>query len=298
MAGKQHHDTTQTAWSDPGRHGDALAELPPAPETMAEGCSALIVHFGVASSRGIDVPDKARDDAGLRTIEAMLDRILSRDSSPLTEPRAPQNLLFGSCRQFSLLAAARMRQAGIPARLRVGFADYFRPDHLVDHWVCEYDDGNGWRPLDPELDRTSREQFGIAFPAHDVPRENFRSAAATWQAIRRGQVDPARVGVPEIGAVGTWFAAASLMRDAAALAGVELQPWDYWGCARAFHPGCTLAHDELQRFDALARDLSEEPSTQSDANALMTAHPWVSPGDAVLSFVPFGEPREQPIRSA
>ena len=39
----------------------------------------------------------------------------------------------------------------MPARLRVGFATYFTPGYLEDHWVCEYHPGDRWRLLDPEL---------------------------------------------------------------------------------------------------------------------------------------------------
>jgi len=167
----------------------------------------------------------------------------------------------------------------------VGFADYFTPDFLEDHWVCEYHDGSAWRLLDAELSDAARRQFKIDFPTHDVPRDRFVSAGGAWIAARQGRLDPVRMGVSRVGVSGLWFAAASLLRDAAALTVQELLDWDYWGPARDFGPRTSISPSWMGRFDLLAADLAGEPVTLDQARRLVQDHPWAKPGASVLSYV-------------
>lgn len=57
-----------------------------------------------------------------------------------------------SCGPLSYLAAASLKADGIPARMRVGFADYFsgRGHRFSDHWVVEYwkEDEKRWAMAD------------------------------------------------------------------------------------------------------------------------------------------------------
>jgi hypothetical protein len=72
------------------------------------------------------------------------------------------------CRHSALLACAALRHHGEPARVRVGFADYFRPGFHDDHWITEHWDGGRWRLMDPELAAGARRHFGITFDPCDV----------------------------------------------------------------------------------------------------------------------------------
>jgi hypothetical protein len=230
----------------------------------------------------------------LRTAEQLLEVLISRDDRPLTEARLPEHRLFVSCRHYALLAASVLRKYAVPVRLRVGFATYFGSGYYVDHWVCEYRNGQGWKLLDAELDSATRAQFHAQFPAHDVPRDRFLSAAKVWQKLGTGALDASRVGVPEIGITGSWFAAASLLRDAAALLMEEMQPWDYWGPARRFVEAREVQSNWLDRLDKLARILAEEPQTFSDSQAIVDLFPWIQVRPTVLTF-PRGEPVEESV---
>ena len=75
-----------------------------------------------------------------------------RDARPLTEHRALTAYLYGTCHDFALLAVSALRERGIPARLRVGFASYFR----ADHWVCEHRCSGHWAILDAQAWVVSR----------------------------------------------------------------------------------------------------------------------------------------------
>jgi hypothetical protein len=276
-------------WSDPDRFADAIDALPHAAAALPDLIGGLVIHPVIAAARSIAIPDDASGDVRLRTVPAMLSTIIKRSAAPLAESRPVERRLVASCQHFALLAAAILRQHGIEARLRAGFATYFTPGHFVDHWVCEYRDGAQWRLLDAELGAETREANPIGFAPTDVPRSSFVVAASMWQAIRGGASDPAKVGVPAIGITGSWFAAASLLRDAAALAKQEVQPWDYWGLARELGPGVAMSSAMLEAFDALAADLAGEPAAFEACEQLVARHNGVALTPTVVSF-PVGRP--------
>ncbi len=140
--------------------------------------SGLVLHPLEAAARSIAIPETSRGDAHLRSVGEFLQVLIARDRRSLQIPRKSEHRLFGVCRDYALIACSILRTAGIPARLRVGFADYFTPHYLEDHWVCEYRDGHVWRLLDAELAPDIRSRYSIAFEAHDVPRQRFLSPPA------------------------------------------------------------------------------------------------------------------------
>jgi hypothetical protein len=192
-------------------------------------------------------------------------------------------------RNYALIACAILRQHRHPARLRVGFADYFTTDFAEDHWVCEYHDGGAWRLLDAELMSTVRQHYAIAFASIDVPRDRFLTAGGAWQKLRRGEGDSTGFGVSVFGLTGVWFVAASLLRDLAALHMEEMMPWDYWGPARNFRPGTEISPEWLARLDHLADALAGLDAGCDDAGCILAEHPWAALESSVLSF-PQGKP--------
>jgi hypothetical protein len=140
----------------------------------------------------------------------------------------------------------------VPARARVGFANYFTPDFNEDHWVCEYHAGDRWRLLDPELNTRVRNYFKVSFSAVDVPRDAFLVAGEAWRRARAHALDPATCGVSVAGIGGAWFIGASVVRDLAALNKREMLAWDYWGLAREFRPGSPVSDTAASRLDTLA----------------------------------------------
>jgi len=276
---------THSRWSDPGGLGVALDALPSDPTALPEIVGGLVLHPLFAPA-GADT-----SEATLRGVAEILDALLARDGRPLDQAREPGKRVIGTCRNYALLACAILRQHGIPARLRKGFADYFTPDFWEDHWVCEYHDNRAWRLLDAELSAEVRKRFAISFDPADVPRQRFLAAGPAWLALRRGEHDPAGFGVSVFGLSGLWFAAGSLFRDLAALGVEEMMAWDYWGPARDFRPGAPVPSEWLGRLDSLAATLAREPATYYEVQAILAAHPWAALTPTVLSF-PEGQPLE------
>lgn len=283
MPARPDADAGHTPWSDPGAQRAFLRTLPADPALLPDALERFVVHHVIAPMIGHPVPAHAEGDRGLRFAERLLAAQHARDPRPLTEKRPIQNYLYGTCHDFALLAIAALREAGIPARLRVGFAGYFDAGRWQDHWVCEYWTGDRWALMDGQLGPIAREGIGIRFDVADMPAGAWISAAQAWRAIRAGALDAALCGYPHADLVGEWFVAAALMRDAAALAGIETLPWDHWGIGAALRETRRVTEGQRARLDALAAAVDPAPADRDSARRVLAAHPWVLPDDADLA---------------
>ncbi len=277
-------NTKHSAATDPGRHASMFADLPDDPAALPETVSGLILHPWLAGQRDVTMTAEHDQDRHSRSMAVLLDRLLARDDRSLSMRRAADNRFFGTCRDYALVTCSILREHDRSARVRCGFADYFTPEFLEDHWVTELWNGRDWILIDAELDAVTTADVGASFPATDVPRDRFLSAPDAWRGARSGRLDPDKMGVSFIGTSGLWFAGASLCRDLASLYGVELLPWDYWDEPEQFmlNPDVLAAH--LDRLDDLAEDMvaaTVEPAMPS-RDKLWPA--WLSWPESVTSY--------------
>jgi hypothetical protein len=273
---------TQSSWTDPGRFASLLAAIPPEPSRVVDAVSGLLLHPFVAPMFGIYMPATSTDDRMIRSVEDILARLVARDASALTEPRASEARGFCVCAGFARVATAVFRSHGVPARCRVGFAAYFSPT-LEDHWVCEYWDGSTWRLLDAQLGPHTARDPGIAFSPIDVPRDQFLDASTAWRRMRAGEIDPATMGLSFLGLTGAWFVAGNVMLDTAALNKEEMLPWEKWSAGRELGPGSIVPPAIAERFDAVAALLAGSPDATTAAH-VYREHEWLRVTPTVLSF--------------
>lgn len=205
----------------------AFRHLPPDPVGLCRVVQGLLVHEEWAGAYDLELSEGRRQEVRIRPAAAMVDAILSMDSSDLATARRPELRMVGNCRHFATLSTALLRRAGIPARARCGFAAYFEVGRMVDHWVTEYWSDDRWVRIDAQLDAIQQEATQLSFDSSDVPSGNFLTAAEAWDRCRTGDDDPSRFGIFDMG--GLWFIASNVIRDLAALSKVELLPWDSWG---------------------------------------------------------------------
>ncbi|GAA1991627.1 transglutaminase-like domain-containing protein [Catenulispora subtropica] len=291
----------QSSFSDPGALADRyeadLSAGPADPAALARAVRGLLVHRAEGGLFGHAIAeDRLRDDAETRYADDILRLIVGRDDAPLTRPRRPGDRFVGVCRDFSLLHCSMLRHAGIPARVRIGFADYFGPLH-GDHVVTEYWDAErGWLLADAQLaDPAVAAAHGVDFDPMDVPRDRFLVAGAAWRAIRSGGADPDAYGHQDSvrPLVGAWFVAGSVRLDMAALNKVETLLWDVWGAGADSDED--FAEDTRALFDMPAELTAGEVPFDAVRKVYADDEGLRAP-KTVLSLAPFNGPVQATLR--
>jgi Transglutaminase-like superfamily len=277
----------QSAVTDPGEHTDLFNGLPGDLPGLTRAAGGLVVHyFADKWVLGHEVPAERLGEVDTRTVRAMLARLRALDDSPLTQARPLERRLVGCCRDYAVLLCAMARHRGIPARLRVGFADYFLPGSREDHAVAEcWDAGAGrWRLIDAQIGAPHLTYYRIAFDPLDVPRDRFLVGGRAWRMCRQGEADPNSFGVSVPGAPRSWpFLRSRLLLDLAALSGQEMLQWDGWG-TEPDAAGFTL-------LDEAAR-LTEGEVAHAAVRAFLADHRELAVPPVIRSFSPAVGPRE------
>ena len=217
-----------TDFSDPGEHRALLAEVPTDTAALHEVVTNTILHY--RADRTPATPQQLADIDD-RWITTICSAAVERRPGPLAQPREDQDKVGGCCRDHTLLAVAILREHGIPARSRIGFAGYFTPGFHHDHVVVERWDDGRWVRFDPELPAT-----GADGRAHDLPTglgSPFETAAQVWHAHRAGQLEPKDLSTYGVGPgmtmlSGPGFTQGYVFLELAHLMGSELLLWDDW----------------------------------------------------------------------
>jgi hypothetical protein len=288
----------QSAYSDPRAHATLFDAVPAGLPAVAAVCRNLIVHY---RADGAELSPDRLAEIDHRWVDRILDTDQARFGTALTEPRPKADRVAGCCRDFALLAVAMLRHAGVPARSRVGFVNYFEPGWHNDHVIVDVRAGDRWISADPELDPSGDLPFDpLDIPVHlgaDGPLDQpYLSAARVWTGYRRGELDVEKFGVtPGHPASGGWFVRNYVLIELAHRQRDELLLWDGWGAASDTLDGDLGLIDEIAAL-MLAADAGDEEADRqlSDRYA---ADPRLSPGTHVLSFSPAGDgaPRRIPL---
>jgi len=277
----------QSAVTDPGEHADLFAGLPADLTGLARVAGGLVVHyFADKWVFGHEVPAERVGEINTRLVRPMLSRLRALDDSPMTQARPLERRLVGCCRDYAVLLCAMARHRGIPARLRVGFANYFLPGSHEDHAVAEcWDAAAGrWRLIDAQLGPRHLAFYRITFDPLDVPRDRFLVGGRAWRMCRQGQADPNTFGISVPGAPRGWpFLRSRLLLDLAALNRQELLQWDAWG-----------AEPDVAAFALLdeAARLTEADVAPGALRAFLADHSELAVPRVIRSFSPAVGPRE------
>lgn len=256
------------------------------PAALRRLVSKLVVHPAMAHSYGVTFDERHEAERNLRPARLIADALTARNDAPITAPRSPADRVAGTCRNFTVLHVALLRLAGFPARARCGHAGYFQPGVWVDHWVSEWwcDERDRWARADAQLDDGQRAWFAIDWDPDDLPGDAFLSGGECWQAVRRGEIDPAKCGILDMW--GAWFVRGNVVRDLAALNNMEMLPWDGWGITEDLVAVGSAEDDAF--IDGLAdvcssNDLARIRAAYDDARVRVPA--------TVTSFLPTGPVR-------
>ena len=296
---------THSPYTDPAGYAALLAQVPSDTQSLHTAVMCTITHYRAGPAPS----PRQLADIDSRWISRLCATAVDRSPGPLTAERASQHKVGGCCRDHTLLAVAILRQHGIPARSRVGFAGYLTPGFHHDHVVAErWSQQQGrWVRFDPEFDA---DDLGLSI--HDLPRgadtpfqdTPFQTAAQAWLAYRAGHTDLSTYGVmpnhPVLRSPG--FVQRYLLLDLAHLMRTELLLWDVWGPGTdpaeptgqrpADLPSTRARPDLFEVTDALAHLIEQADDGDSGAAAELTTI-WATraqlrPGRYVRTVSPSG----------
>lgn len=271
----------QSAYSTPGRHADRLAAVPDDLTSMCATARNVIGHYRAELP---DPPEARRGEIDSRWLEVILTLDQQRHPTALDHPRALSERVAGCCRDHSLLVVGALRQRGVPARNRIGFAHYLSPGWVGDHVIAERWHDGRWRRVDPELGPDQ------AFDVYDIPAgpsAPFETAAEAWLGWRAGDRDLSTYGVEaEPALTGPGFVRSYVIFEVAHRYGDELLLWDGWGAAEDASEEGVI--DEVAQLLVLA-DAGDD-TAEADLWDRYHEDDRLHPGDEVTTYSPYGLP--------
>ncbi len=223
----------------------------------------VLIHSDWLAAYGVSEAQFRTVSRETLPLAGRLRQIAELDGAALTVERALDRRAVGTCRDYALMLCGMLRQQGVPARVRCGFATYFRRA-WEDHWICEYWREGRWRRADAQLDGVIAASLGIDFDLTDLPDDKFITAGEAWRRCRSGAANPEAFGHGEQ-ASGLWFVRVNVVRDHHSVNGRETSAWDTWRQATAADH--VLSDAECAETDELAA----HPETSS----IEPSPPWL-----------------------
>lgn len=275
---------THGPYTDPGEVGLLPGSVPADIKTLVGLVQGNLIHAHWLPRYGLEIdPARREREMNLRTVRERLASIRSNGGSfALGTPHPREKRSIGTCRDFTLLLTALLREKGIPAREWCGFGTYFTPDQFEDHWICEWwNEGEGrWVLTDGQLDTLQAGILRLDFNPLDMPREKFVHGGRGWLMVRREGADPDRFGIFEWR--GMDFIKGNLLRHAASLRKIPMLPWDSWGLMDK--PFTKLSAGELSLLDSLAELLEDPDGNFGELERLYAADNRIRMSGTVTSY--------------
>lgn len=197
-------------------------------KTIVDYVQNILLHQHWSESYGVKLSDERKREPFIRSFEDKLIFLSKLGYTHISDKKHDENKMIGICRDFSVVAAALCREAGIPARARCGFASYFEKGKYVDHWVLEYwnEDKKKWIMVDAQLDALQQKALKLPFDPLDVNDEYFITGPRAWLMCREGLINPELFGIFKWW--GYDYLRCNLILDALSLLKLPMQPWDMW----------------------------------------------------------------------
>lgn len=189
----------QSVITDPGTYSHLFDNLPDDLPNLVETVQGLLVSLPWEDAYGLDSSRKRQREIYLRTVPEMLKRILELDPSPLTTERPPERRKVSLCRDFAVLLVSMLRYRDVPARVRVGFAGYYRSEtpRYWDHRIAEYwnERMNRWVLVDAMTEEPILEHLRFKIdPLNIGIGSQFLLAGDVWQRCRAGEAEQLEFG--------------------------------------------------------------------------------------------------------
>jgi excinuclease ABC subunit A len=257
--------------------------LPSDLPNLVKTVQGLLVSLPWEDAYGLDTPRERHREIYLRTVPEMLRRILELNPSSLTMKRQPEKRKVSLCRDFAVLLVSMLRHQGVPARVRVGFAGYYRAEipRYWDHRIAEYwnRELKRWVLVDAMTEEPIRERLRFKIDPLNVDRNSqFLLAGDVWQKCRAGKAKPQEFGdsPDDLGLPPIRYA---LLQDFDYLNKNELVGFDAWH-ELISKPENEVTEEERRLLDEIAEITCH---VDSQFNALRKLYQKIPYGQAIQS---------------
>jgi excinuclease ABC subunit A len=276
--------TQQSVITDPSNYSHLFERLPQDLPNLVKTVQGLFMSLPWEEAYGLDTPRERQNEIYLRTIPEILKRIIELDPSPLTVSRPPEKRKVSLCRDFAVLLVSILRHQSVPARVRVGFAGYYRAEtpRYWDHRIAEYwnKELNRWVFVDVMTEKPILERLRFKIDPLNIDiSSQFLLAGDVWQRCRSGKANPQEFGDSPDG-LGFSPIRYALLHDFDYLNKNELVGYDAWHTL-INKPEDDVTEDEKTLLDEIAEITSHVDSF----NGLRELYQATSYGQAVQSRV-------------
>ncbi|NNM58230.1 MAG: transglutaminase domain-containing protein [Legionellales bacterium] len=281
----------QSLTSSPGEYAYLFDSLPDNAPELCKIMQNLFIHLADGDMFNYKIPVERYKEMDSRYATTLLANIVEKDNRPLYESRELKNRVIGICRDQVLLICSALRHKSIPARLRVGFADYFIPNLYLDGIWLEYWDKekNKWCIVDARTTalHINKYDLEIDFDLYDIPPEKMFSAEVAWTLCRQSKIKANRIGSRQLR--GLWYVRNRLIQSLATLNKKEILTWDVWG---AMLDGGTdkVSAARLIFFDELSAFLCENAYSIDRLQSYYQEKKLLQVPQEVMVYNPFYEP--------
>jgi len=254
----------QSVITGPSIYSHLFERLPHDLPNLVKTVQGLLISLPWEDAYGLDTPRERHNEICLRTVPEMLKRLVELDSSPLVVSRPPQKRKVSLCRDFAVLLVSILRYQNVPARVRVGFAGYYRAEtpRYWDHRIAEYwNEGlKRWVFVDAMTEEPILERLRFKIDPLDIDTSSeFLLAGDVWQRCRAGKANPQEFGdsPDDLGMAPIRYA---LLHDFDYLNKNELVGFDAW------HSLINKPEDEVTEKDKALLDEIAEMTNHVDSN--------------------------------
>lgn len=242
---------THDVMTDVGSMAHMVTNIPTHIETIVTYTQNILMHQHWSQCYGLELSAERTREPFIRRFEDKLKLLRDKGFAHVCEQHDNESKMIAICRDFSIVAAALCREAGIPARVRCGFATYFEQGQYIDHWVLEYwhAEQRKWIMVDAQLDALQQTILNVPFDPLDVSEDYFITAPRAWLMCREGRLNPELFGILQWW--GYDYLRCNLILDVNACLGMAMQPWDMWAGYKSIPMG-EWTEEDFNTMDELA----------------------------------------------
>ncbi len=282
---KQH-----SVFTNPGIFSPLFDGLPNNIIDLINVIQGLLVHRIDAYIVDFDIPEERLGEMEIRTILRMTARLMELNDAPLTQERAQEAKLVSSSRDFALFLCACLRHKNIPARIRIGFADYLLGG-IQDHVLTEYWDKSSekWLLADCRLSPEYVKKIARTQDINilNITEPHFYLSGKIWKKCRTGEMDPNHYGYGLVRSIkGMRHIQDRMIFDLAALNKMEVLPWDLWGYMIHDLPGVAPHETEHLALLGLLANITTNESNQLSLLKEIYHHPKFKISNPIISASP------------